>query len=359
MARRDEISEPFGNDALPSNPFTEDQLAQGWPQDAREAGDRLFGFDLDELRGKGRLGDLAFNEAPDIVRSIRSTVADIAQENWEELPRNFAGSLREKLTEICNKLDQMIELSATSENAKTKRDRFLNQLTEMDNWLRKEARPLSFQARVKRALENQSFANAPKEELEKVTKDIQQLHAAAIDINNELDSRKEALEQVRTEAGESAGEELAEVFNKRAEKHKQTAEKWLVALVVSGPLAVAFAVLTFLLLGPDEGSNDPHDFAGIGLAIFILGVLAFGIRICAQNYRVNRHLEAVAVSRATAIATFQRLATSASDPEIRSAVTLTLAQSIFATEDTGLVESDGDHVTLVERAAVPFLTKSG
>jgi len=81
MAKQAEMSEPFRDDRPPSNPFTDDQLAQGWPQEAREAGDRLFDFDLDELRGKGRLGDLAFNEAPDIVTSMRATVVDISQEN--------------------------------------------------------------------------------------------------------------------------------------------------------------------------------------------------------------------------------------------------------------------------------------
>jgi hypothetical protein len=96
----------------------------------------------------------------------------------------------------------------------------------------------------------------------------------------------------------------------------------------------------------------------LGLGLFIFGVLAYGIRVCAQNYRVNRHLEAVAMSRATAIATFQRLVASVEDAEIRSAVAIALAQAIFSTEETGLVDGSGDHVTLVERAILPNLPKS-
>jgi hypothetical protein len=347
-----------GTDESINTPFDEDGLAEGWPDAVRNTGAKLFAYDLDEVRGRDRLGDLAFNEVPDLVTSIRATLGDLAHEPWEELPSELANALTEKVEAVCSKLDQMVELSATSENAANKRNRFVQQLSEMDNWLRKEIRPQAVQARVKRALADQAVADSPDKDMEAVRESLSQLHAEASAINKELDSRKEALDQARADAGESAGEELAEVFSSRANCHKNTAERWLVALVLSGPLAVGFAVLTFFWLRPDQGSNDPHDFAGIGLAIFILGVLAFGIRICAQNYRVNRHLEAVARSRASAISTFQRLAASASDPEIRSAVTLTLAQSIFATEDTGLVDGSGDHVTLVERAAVPLLSRS-
>lgn len=347
-------------DDTSANPFKEIGIAEDWPEGTSNAAGKIFEYDLDELRGRNRLGDLAFNEVPDILMSIRATLDDLAYEHWGELPGGFADALTTKVEEICSKLDQIVELSATSENAANKRERFVNQLREMDDWLRKEGKPLAVEARVMRALENQSITGASQEEenLKEIKQEIARLRSLASKINQELDSRQEAVDQARADAGESAGEELGEVFNARANSHKATAERWLVALAVSGPLAVGFAILTFVWLRPDQGSHDAHDFAGVGLAIFILGILAFAIRICAQNYRVNRHLEAVAHSRASAIATFQRLAASASDPEIRSAVTLTLAQSIFATEDTGLTDGSGDHVTLVERAAVPLFTKS-
>jgi hypothetical protein len=117
--------------------------------------------------------------------------------------------------------------------------------------------------------------------------------------------------------------------------------------------AVVGAVATFLALRPERGNKDPADFAALGLGLFIIGLLVFAVRVCAQNYRVNRHLQAVAKSKAAALSTFKRLVTSIEEQEIRSAVGLALAQAVFATEATGLVDSSGDHVTLVERALVP------
>jgi hypothetical protein len=73
---------------------------------------------------------------------------------------------------------------------------------------------------------------------------------------------------------------------------------------------------------------------------------------------VNRHLEAVARSKAAAISTFQRLVSSVEDADVKSAVTLTLAQAVFTPEETGLVDGSGDHVTLVERAVLPTVARS-
>jgi hypothetical protein len=81
--------------------------------------------------------------------------------------------------------------------------------------------------------------------------------------------------------------------------------------------------------------------------------------VCAQNYRVNRHQESIADSKAAALRTFGRLVTSVEEAEVRSAVTLTVSQAVFTPEETGLVDGSGDQVTLVERAVVPRLTGSG
>jgi hypothetical protein len=148
-------------------------------------------------------------------------------------------------------------------------------------------------------------------------------------------------------------------YSKIAEQYEDVATKWLWTLIASVPIAAGLALVTFFALRPDSGSKDVHDFAGLGFGLFVLGLLAFGIRICAQNFRVNRHLATVARSKQASISTFQRMVASVSDDELRSAVTLTLAQSIFAVEETGLVDGSGDHVTLVERAVIPNLPKAG
>ena len=172
------------------------------------------------------------------------------------------------------------------------------------------------------------------------------------------ESREDLVSELRRDAGTSAGEELSGVFDTRARTLARAAKTWLKILIVTSIAAVSGAIITFLVLAPEEGAKGTNDFAALGLGVFILGILVFGIRICAQNYRVNRHLHAVANSKAAALSTFKRLVASVEEQEIRSTLALALAQAVFATEDTGLVDATGDHVTLVERAVIPRITSS-
>ena len=342
-----------------SNPFKSEGLARGWPDGTRELAADVFKFSPEELRGQGRLGDLSFDEAPEQVMAIKDVLGELALEPWDELPQSFASELQGKIEEVKNKLDQIVELSATSENPGQKRERFASQLAEMQRWFTGEAKAHARRAWTARILDELSPTAISTSDFQALSSELDEVRGQAERLNRELDSRQEALAQVREGAGDSASHELAQAFRDRAEGHKRTAERWLKALVAAGPLAVIGAIGTFLLLKPnDGGSTSPNHFAALGLGLFIFGVLAYGIRVCAQNYRVNRHLEAVAMSRATAIATFQRLVASVEDAEIRSAVAIALAQAIFSTEETGLVDGSGDHVTLVERAILPNLPKS-
>ncbi len=344
----------------PEGSLLDSDFAPGWPDDVREGCNRLFGYDLAEVRGQSRLGALSFDQAPEIVEEIRSIVRDLALEPWADLPPSFTGGgLLGQLQELCETLDAMLELSSDSENPSARRDELNNRLSEVSNWFRQTARPLAVKAQIDRRLNERPDGLPSDAALRDLRHSYDDLARRAAEVNRELDARQEVLSQTRSEVRESAGDELSAVFRRRADDCRDAAKAWLVALIVSAPLAVAGAVGTFLLLRPDSGAKDAHDFAGLGLGLFILGVLAFGIRVCAQNYRVNRHLEALAKSKANAISTFQRLAASVEDDEIRSAVTLTLAQAIFAIDETGLVDGSADHVTLVERAVLPHLPGSG
>lgn len=333
----------------------EDSGFSTWP--AQEAGwcRGLFDADLEELRGLDRLGSLAFNDAPYQVDSIRRILRDLGSEDWELLPPLVTdGTLMEKLKELYAVINEMSALSAGDHDSAQRSSDLKKQLADLVEWFRGLA-PLAVNARIDRRLREADGQQRDPADLADLRAEAEELSSRFRQLRHELVAQEEAVNQARATAGQSASEELSYVFRNRSEGYGDVARKWLIALCVAAPLVVGLAILTFLALRPDSGAEDPHDFAALGLGVFILGVLAFGLRVCAQNYRVNRHLEAVCRSKESSISTFQRLASSVSDEDIRSAVTLTLAQAIFAVDETGLIDGAGDHVTLVERAVLPNL----
>jgi hypothetical protein len=332
------------------------EFAPGWPADVQEQVRLLFSFDLDEVQGRDRLGSLYFDTAPELIEAIRAMVRDLSQEPWDELPASITGDhLRQQLQTLNDVLGQMAALSADHENAASQKSQFDNQLGQIHEWFRSQVRPHAITARVNRRIDEALAGTDGDTEAaygERV-KRLAELDRRVDALQRNLDSREDLVSGLREAAGESAGEELSNVFHARAQELGDSAKTWFRALVGSGVGALVGAVVTFMALRPERGEEDPADFAALGLGLFIIGLLVFAVRICAQNYRVHRHLQAVAKSKAAALSTFKRLIASIEEAEIRSSVALVLAQAVFATEDTGLVDSSGDHVTLVERALAP------
>ena len=333
-------------------------FAPDWPEEVRLLCARLLKqYDADEIRGRSRLGDRAFDEAPERVEVVKQIVRDLSLEKWE--PPLSNSEVQPQLQELMNVLDEMVGLSSSQDDFVQRSEALNNRLHEITIWF--QSRPPRLHSRPKFAgwLVTTSVSMPT---LRKSINSVRELRSStrrSIRLRRELESSHEAVSQARAAAGTSASEEQAEVFKNRTEEYEDRATKWLVALILSVPLSAGLALITFLELGPESGSKDVHDFAGLGFGLFVLGLLAFAIRVCAQNFRVNRHLAAVARSKEASISTFQRMVASVEDAELRSAVALTLVQSIFAVEETGLIDGSGDHVTLVERAVLPNLPSGG
>jgi hypothetical protein len=51
------------------------------------------------------------------------------------------------------------------------------------------------------------------------------------------------------------------------------------------------------------------------------------------------------------LAAFNRFVQAGTEPEVRDQLALTLAQAVFPLGETGLIDSSGDQITLIERMA--------
>jgi hypothetical protein len=341
---------------LPADPPFD--FAEGWPPLVERQVAQVFTYDPEVVQGKPRLGDLSFDEAPEQLRDIRSCLRDLSLEPWEELdPALRDEHLSNQLQQLIDLLEAMTQLSPTDPNVHGTRDQHEQSLNAIHKWFqdhRQYARRAFFD---RRAAERE--ASLPTHE--SVAEAADRLHALerqAKKLESELAARSDLISAMRQASGESAGEDLGGVLQGRATELGEAAQKWFLALIGTSVGALVGAILTFLILKPGEKTESAADLGELGLGLFIVGLLVFSVRVCAQNYRVNRHLQAIAKSKAAALGTFTRLTAAIEDQEIRSAVTLALAQAIFATEETGLVDSSGDHVTLVERAMAPLVRSS-
>ena len=336
-------------------------FAPDWPDDVRLLAARIFDqFSSEEIRGQSRLGTLSFDEAPEQLQEVQQIVRDLGEQRWSEIPPHLREQVGNYLIEILAVLEEMTGLSADSEQPAANRERMANRLKELLVWMQNNLLPAASRARFREYAREADFrpgdvAIAEPGAVELLREQTQVVSDRIGQLQAELDSSQEAINEARKEAGSSASQELEKVYKNLAGDYAKTANKWLIALGVALVAGFVAALLTYHGVRPAGEAKNAHDYAALGFGVFVLGLVAFVIRVCAQNLRINRHLAAVNRSKASAISTFQRLTASVSDEAVRSAVTLTLAQAIFTVEETGLTDASGDHVTLIERAVVPSL----
>jgi len=344
----------------PSNP-AELNFSADWPESVTSAYAVLFGYDIETLEGRGRFGDLAFVELKPLVDRIRQLAWDLTMEDWTDLPDTLVeDQLLANINAVNETLEQIGQFDLNQAEPANAKATLIQALTNQANWFKNQVRPHTLRAHGERAALDVGGIDGAASEAATLRKELASLRQEAQSVNKEISSRQDLVEGLRRVAGESASDDLAAVFAKRAEFLGNTAKVWLKALIASGVAAVGVALITFFVIRPhDTDQISGEDMARITLAAFIVGLFVYAVKTCAQQYRTNRHLEAVAESKAAALSTFTRFSASVSEENVRTAVALVLAQAVFATEDTGYVNATADRVTLMDHALPKITSVSG
>jgi hypothetical protein len=343
-----ELSEPF--ESASGTEDTDLNFPADWPPDVQQGIRDALSADIDKLVGRNRLGELAFEEIRPVLGRIGSALADLTEESWGDLPVDITHG---QLTERLNALNQVIaEIRGfdlnTPEPANTKAS-LVQRLNEILDWFNDKVRPYTVNAIARRAVQEVSNGNEQLAQAQEIDQLLNRLRVEQHDVARELESRRDLLKGLREVSGESASDDLAVVFANRADALEKSAGRWLKALIGSGLAATGVAVAVYVALHPHEAA-EPSDVGRLTLSVFILGLVVYAVRVCAQRYRATSHLEAVSRSKAAALLTFNRFSSAVEEESVRSAVALTLAQAVFATEETGFIDGTGDQITLVDHA---------
>jgi hypothetical protein len=330
-----------------------------WPAPVIDAYNRLFAYDVDALEGGARFGDLAFTELKPLVDRIRQLAWDLTMESWQDLPDSLDDQLLANVNAVNETLEQIGAFDLNQAEPANARNNLIQSLTGQAGWFKNNVRPHTLKAHGERAALDVAGTDGAASEAAAVREELASLRSQADQVGRELAAREDLVEGLRKVAGESASDDLAAVFANRARKLGGLAKTWLIALCVSGVVALGGALITFALIRPhDTDSVSGEDIARITLAAFIVGLLVYAVKTCAQQYRANRHLEAVAESKAAALSTFTRFSSAIAEESVRSTVALVLAQAVFATEETGYVEAAADRVTLMDHV-LPRISGTG
>jgi len=342
------VDNPDGVDATADTVIAD--IPEDWPDEVKTAYAAFFSHDTKLLVSRDRLGDLAFSEVAPVISQIRETLSDLTVESWLDLPSSLSGGglleQLEQLNQLAVEIQSFDLNQADPAGAKTN---LLARLTELADWIKTNVRPFAIKGPARRAAEQVAGLGDEIGDAAALRTELAQVRRDKDAIVRDLESHKDLIGSLRDVSGESASSELSQVFMNRATELNEAAKRWLKTLVGAGVAALIGAVVTFLVLTPD-GEADASDVGRLTLSVFILGLLIYAVRVCGQQYRANRHLEAVARSKAAALSTFTRFSGAVEEESVRSTLALTLAQAVFATEETGFIDASNDRVTLVDHA---------
>jgi hypothetical protein len=168
------------------------------------------------------------------------------------------------------------------------------------------------------------------------------------------------VEAQRDATSSQGAQNLSEFYVESADRHRASWQRWLVALAFALALSAIGGLLTVHDVAPTGGDPSTRElFHAIAVAILVVGLLLYSVRITSLQFRVHRNLEAVDRSKAAALRTYNRIVAGASSPDVRTTLVASLADAVFRTSDPGFVDQSSDHVTLIERVAGSAAQRTG
>jgi hypothetical protein len=286
---------------------------------------------------------------------VQSELDQIAAER-AEVEDEFASRSAE-LQEGLSRLD----VDATKQNAaRNQQDRVLQEEgTDLNERISERQRELErLRGRLKVQIDEEAAAasgtEAEKRAQVKARAMEQELATISEDrdrLASEVQELAPLIEAQRDATSAQGAENLGSFYTESADRHRTAWIGWLIALLVTVAAAAYLGLHTVDDVTPREDPDAAELFHSVAVALFVVGLLLYVVRVASLQFRVHRNLEAVDRSKAAALRTFSRIVAAANSPDVRTALVGSLADAVFRTPETGFIDQSADHITLVERLA--------
>lgn len=328
----------------------ESEETSAWP--LADALERLESISSEDLRGTSRLGALAFGDEPQKVEEIVGMLRDLRDEDWFSFDEASRANILGQVGQVVGLVDQMMALDSGVADSAAQKNNLVRSLDGSVEWFKLNVKPRLLQAPIKRALASASVG-VGESDVAAVRDQLEELQGRLQLVSSEIRSLAPVVEAQRQAAGRSGTEDLSADFVLQANDHRESWKRWLKATAGAVLVAIVGSLLVILIHHPSGKVTDASAFGRLALDLLVVGLLLYVVRLTSLQFRVHRHLEAVARNKAAALSTFSRIVATGTEASTRDALATTLAQSVFASGETGFVDSGNDHITLIERIVAP------
>lgn len=319
--------------------------------------DQFFSFDKEKLIARPEWGTITLEEVRSDFDRIYSIVNYLKVLPLDLLTVNAINSIRNEIQSINNIFDSINKFSIESGTPPAQqKSQFITQVQNQADALYANTSPwIPFLAYQKGDVSRN---------IEALTSSVKEAQTLVDSAKTHIDQKGKEIDDIIIKAREASASAGAAVFTQdfktESGRLKDKAQVWL---KVTGGLAF-FTILASGLLWffTEAGLDQGQVWQKITTKIVVLGVLVTATIWCGKIYRALMHQAAVYQHRALSIQTLQAFSSAVKDVQIKDAVVLEAARSIFGATATGYIDSskDGsDGAIKILEVAKNVLPKSG
>lgn len=298
--------------------------------------DLFFSFDKEKLIARPEWGTITLEDVRADFDRIYSIVNYLKVLPLELLTVNALNSIRNEIQQINNLFDNINKFSIESGSPAQQRNEFINRIQNQADSLYTNTSPwIPFLAYQKGDVARN---------IEALTSSVKEAQTLVVEAKNHIEQKGKEIDDIIIKAREASASAGAAVFTQdfktEAVNLRKLAYIWL---KVTGGLGMAtlFAA-AFLWYFTEAGLDQGQIWQKITTKIVVLGILVTATIWCGKIYRALMHQAAVYQHRALSIQTLQAFSAAAKDIQIKDAVVLEAARSVFGTASTGYIDSSKD-----------------
>jgi hypothetical protein len=294
--------------------------------------ERFTTFKKEKLIQRTEWGSISLEEARTDFDRIYSIVEYLKVLPIELLTVNSVNAINAEIEAVNNLFDSINKFNIESGNPANQRNTFVSQIQAQADSLYTNASPwipfLAYQkGDVSRNIEN-------------LTSSVSEAQTMVDDAKIDIEKKGTAITDIIAKAREASAAGGAAVFTKdfleEAETIKDSAQVWL--KITSGLAIVTLIVAALLWFFTEAGLDQGQMWQKITTKVVVLGILVTSTVWCGRIYKALMHQSTVNRHRALSIQTLNAFSAAADDVQIKDAVVLEAARSVFGSVNTGYID---------------------
>ncbi len=310
--------------------------------------DEFSKFEQEKLITRKDWGKITFEKAKEEYSIIFSFVGKLKSLPISRLPEEPIVNIKDEIR-IINELFRSIDgFEIESGNPGGQRDEFVQKIQNCSKSIHTLlVQYIPFLAYEKGDLSS-SIKNFKSSQSE--VEDI--LKKTKLSVEKQRQEINSILAKARETSASAGAAVFTENFKKEADKLKRSAKFWLKITSSLAGVTLAAALLLWFLI--ESGLDQGQIWQKVSTKVVILGILVAATVWCGKIYKALMHQSTVNQHRALSIQTLEAFTAAADDVQVKDAVALEAARSVFGNVSTGYIDrnnesGDGD-VKIIEIA---------